>query len=595
MPRKNQNEKPVQEPQSETAQIVSTLQMVARGITTLRDVNAFMTMALNEATNVVDGHRAFLALVDEDAGKLVIHHVVGRGWSTQNIHRRLDVAQESGRGITGYVAATQKPYFADDVSKDPHYLGSFDDVVGEIAVPLLDAYGRTRGVMNVETDHHRPFTKRDVHVITAIADMCEAAYQIHSSHARQQALVRIGNELSACEGQDELLNVVLEVTSSLLRFEECSVFVIDEGEKALRLVAATSALRHRRGEATYPLGEGLTGWVAQNGQPIMTAKPEADPRYKGLYGEMPVEQLGSFLAVPVPGVNRVVGVIRAVRSKSRSRWFDNRFTDTDEALLSSVASQFGVALEKLQMEQKLVHSERMAAWGEVSARSAHMIGNRTFAIKGDINELVYQLGLEDIDKLEVSDLVTHIRSGITRLEEILQEFRDFVVATQLARRAVNISDVIRQSVEETFPKRTDIKLELELSEEIPEMHVDSVRLRRALGELIENSISFQPNGGLLRVTCEMVDGHDIPSVAALSRVRKRVHICVEDAGPGVADDWKEKIFQPFFTSRNKGMGLGLSIVKGIIEAHRGIIFENGIPGEGAKFEIYLPLLPPEEA
>ncbi|MHB1460862.1 MAG: GAF domain-containing protein [Armatimonadota bacterium] len=579
---------------SETAQIVSTLQMLARGITTLRDVNAFMSSALNEATKVVNGHRAFLALVDEDAGKLVIHHVVGHGWTTQRIHKRLDVAQESGRGITGYVAATQKPYYADDVSADPHYLGSFDDVVGEIAVPMLDAYGRTRGVMNVETDHSHPFTTRDVHVITAIADMCEAAYQLHTARSRQQALVRIGNELSACEELEELLNVVLEVTSSLLRFEECSVFIIDDGEKALRLAAATSALKHRRGDAFYQLGEGLTGWVAQNGQPIVTARPHKDPRYKGLFGEMPVEQLGSFMAVPVPGVNRVVGVIRAVRKKSRSRWFDNRFTDTDEALLSSVASQFGVALEKLQMEQKLVYSERMAAWGEVSARSAHMIGNRTFAIKGDLNELEYQLSLPDVNKQEVNDLVSHMRSGVSRLEEILQEFRDFVVATQLARRAVNIADVIRQSVEETFPKRTDIELALTLSEDIPPMNIDAARMRRALGELIENSISFQPNGGRLNVMCELCDGHDVPAVIALNRIRKRVHIRVEDGGPGVPEELKEKIFQPFFTSRNKGMGLGLSIVKGIIDAHRGIIFENGVPGEGARFEIYLPLLPPED-
>jgi signal transduction histidine kinase len=75
----------------------------------------------------------------------------------------------------------------------------------------------------------------------------------------------------------------------------------------------------------------------------------------------------------------------------------------------------------------------------------------------------------------------------------------------------------------------------------------------------------------------------------LAHSQEYIQIEFADQGPGVPEDLKKRIFQPFFTSRVKGMGLGLSIVKGIIEAHQGLLRETGTPGEGARFLIFLPV------
>ena len=115
------------------------------------------------------------------------------------------------------------------------------------------------------------------------------------------------------------------------------------------------------------------------------------------------------------------------------------------------------------------------------------------------------------------------------------------------------------------------------------------KLKRAFSELIENAVSFQPDGGTLRVATRLIAPGQEPSFTHLSPARAYVEIEFADAGPGVSEELKEKIFTPFFSSRVKGMGLGLSIVKGIVDAHHGVIRETGETGRGARFLIYLPV------
>ncbi|MGQ9486233.1 MAG: GAF domain-containing protein [Armatimonadota bacterium] len=553
------------------------------------DVDQFLTAALEEGMKLVGGFRAFVALVDEDAGELVIHSALGPGWDEHKRQHRLKVAQAESRGITGYVAATQRPYFTGDVNHDPHYLRFFKDVVSEMAVPIVDAYRRTRGVINIESDRPNAYDEEDVEAIVLLADLCLTALNLHRSRLRQEALVQIGNELSTCEDLDDLMQTVLDVASKVLRFEDCSVFLVDDDRKRLTLVASSGTLREQVGKVSYPIGEGLTGWVAQHGEPLRTANPREDPRWRGIASEMPVEQIGAFLAVPIWGREHTIGVIRVVRRRSLASWFDNRFTDEEVEVLSAIGSQLGSAIESLNMRQRLVQTERMAAWGEMSAKAAHMIGNRTFAIKGDLNEVEYLLQQPEVNREELADLIGSIRRGVSRLEEILHEFRDFVMATHLSTGIDNVNNIIVQTVAEIFPRRGPVELKLDLSPQLPDIRCDAGKLKRCFAEMIENSLSFQPDGGVLHIRSELVDSRTLPQRFGGGRNRQFVHIAFCDKGPGVPEDIKEKIFQPFFSSRVKGMGLGLSIVKGIVEAHRGFVYEDGKPGGGACFHILLPV------
>lgn len=180
-----------------------------------------------------------------------------------------------------------------------------------------------------------------------------------------------------------------------------------------------------------------------------------------------------------------------------------------------------------------------------------------------------------------------MQRGVERLEEILREFRDFVVATQLTPTSCDINEVVREAASETFPKRSPVQLQLVLDDCLPAVLCDPKRIKRALSELIENALSFQPEGGSLRLTTFIVSP-EARTAQRLGQGRAYVGIECADSGPGVPGDQKERIFLPFHTTRAKGMGLGLSIVKGIVEAHQGLVRETGSQGKGATFTVFLP-------
>lgn len=551
-----------------------------------------------QGIKVVDADRAFVAIANDDTGELNLVATAGVGWTDERRALRLKIAAgvKGGRqddaprpGITSVVAATGKPYITGDVNEDPYYFAFFADVCSEIAVPLIDGNNRTRGVINMQSFKRDHFSGGDLELLQAIADIAAMRLMMDGYKARETALVEVGKDLTALSDTGHLMRRVVEVAAEVLRFEDCSLFVLDRDKNQLVLQASRGSLMDRIGQATYALGEGLTGWVGQHGEAIRINNPKEDERWEGRFEEFPSEDVGAFLAVPIFGRNGILGVLRVLRRKGVAPWFRREFTDDDESVLLTIASQLGSAIENSRILDRLVNTERMAAWGEMSAKAAHMIGNRTFAIKGDLNELEFRLSEPADQRAEFIALAEGIRRGIFRLEEILQEFRDFVRATQISLNECDLNEVVEQCVAESFPKRSCVTLALELAENLPPVMADAQRLKRAFSELIENALSFQPDGGSLTIRTSVTEPGEGQRLARLPRSRSYVQVDFFDSGPGIPEDVKPRIFTPFFTSRARGMGLGLSIVKGILEAHRGSVVEVGEIGEGAHFIAFLPV------
>lgn len=545
---------------------------------------------LDVSMRAVGGHRGFLALVNHHTGVLTVAEVAGPDWTEEGRWLRLHLAQETNRGITGHVALTGVPYVCHDVSRDPYYLPFFDDVGSEIAVPIMGGGRHPRGVINIERPDLGAFGEESKSRLMAVAQAAATLLGVQRFRARERALIEIGMNLTTTLDVEPLVRKVVDVSAEALHYEDCSVFLLDEQTDTLVLRATRGALAERVGVATYRVGEGLTGWVAEHGQPVRTTSVTSDPRWRGLHLEFPAEEIGAFLAVPILSRGKGLGVLRVLRRASHAPWFDAQFTESDERILSTIASQLGAAVENARSYQKLVRSERMAAWGELSARSAHMIGNRAFALKGDLNELRHLLAELPQSRThdELVSVAASMGRGIERLEEILREFRDFVLATHIVRSPSDINAIVREAVQETFPKRSPVTLSMELAEGLPAIPGDAGKLKRAFAELVENALSFQPERGALSIRTSLADQSDVTRFRLVGG-RRYVRIEFRDAGPGVADEMKQRIFRPFFTSRVKGMGLGLSIVQGIIESHQGIIREIGTAGAGACFVVFLPV------
>jgi len=531
---------------------------------------------------------AMIALMNDEKGVLELAHGMGEEWGRASKEGNFIIDVGMKGGIVAYVAATGSGVITGDVRQEPRYKNLFGTTLSEIAVPVRDRFGRIRAVLNIESEQADAYDEGTYELCEKIALLTAAVLERSDSETEKEALIEVGKALDTALSEEELLERVLHVAGDLLRFQAFSVFLYDQTSDRFVLRASVGRLKERVGEIGYKRGEGCTGWVCEHGQSIrLETSPQVDPRWAARHVEFPGDEIASFLCVPVPYRGRTIGAMRAVRRTSDNEYLDVRFTESDEVILSAVAEQLGIGLQHIRSLQKQLESEKMAAWGELSAKSSHMIGNRVFALKGDVNELGHLLDAHDLDANALRDIQKSLNTNVTRVEEILQDFRDFLTATKLECAPTDLNALVDETVREVFPRRSPVKLELVMEPALNSVNADAKRLRRAISELIENSFNYMEEGSL-RVETAHASAEDVRR-ARLPNQKRFAKVEIEDSGPGVTEDKKELIFQPFFSGRVKGMGLGLSIVKGIVDAHGGAVFEAGEEGHGAKFVILLPV------
>jgi signal transduction histidine kinase len=593
--------------------------------TSLAGADELLRGMLEEALREVGGTRAFLALVDTLSGELAVRFAAGEGWTDASRRLRVTVHEQKSaggrQGITRHVLINNRAYVSGDVMNDPYYLGFFDDVVSEVAVPVEALEGGAIGVINIESIHANAFDQSHVEILVEVARRMAILVGMTEHQLREEALIAIGKDLSTAVDLEVLMRHVVERATKILRADDCSLFLIededDEGSSSTLELAASFGTQEKNQEKPvvhYRMGEGLTGWVAQTGQAIRVGDPRVDSRWKGLFMEAPAGEIAAVMAVPVWNGRGKPGVLRVIRSRKGSLYFlPQGFTAADEEVLTTLAGQLAVSIDRTRLLRRLLHAERMAAWGEMSARSAHMIGNTVFGIKGHLNELAYLLsegGIWDGDDRdgstaatrlsEARELSDNLTRGIYRLEEILSEFRDFVLATQLHIAPHDVNQILRNVTAETFPRQSTIDLILNLAPTLPLIEADEAKLKRAFSELVENAIDFQPDGGRLTVRSMLIDKQAARAITKTAWDGDVIKIEFIDRGPGLSSQDRERVFTPFYTRKAKGMGLGLSIVKGIIEAHGGTICEIGAHESdagstpdatpGAHFLILLPVV-----
>lgn len=552
-----------------------------------RDLGPFLYKVCAFALDATGARNAMVAVYNDLLGAMTLRAGIGKDWSPEMLGERISIGVEGQTGITSFVAATGKSYVSDDVSGESYYRQLIEGTRSELASPIFDRYGRVIGVINLESDKIAQFKEHEQEISEMLAMILGMSLDKEASRQREEALLQVGVALDEAKTEKELLKRVAQVIHSVLDVSAYSIFLWDESEQAFVLRDTVGSTKLQP-EARYQPGEGCTGWVCQHGEPIRISDPQQEPRWRGKFLEFPLEEIAAFIAVPIVSGGKCMGCMRALRKKPENPYLDNRFTEDDERLLLAIAEQLGTGLQKIRSVKKLVQSERMAAWGELSAKSSHMIGNRVFALKGELNELRYLLNQEKLSKDSLNEVVDNLAAGIDRLDEILHEFRDFVTATRIDYSEGDINEVVMSAAGDLVPKGGNIQLIYEVDHTLQKFDFDFKKIERVVSELVENAMHFVDNGQLV-VRTKMASREDLERAGVSGKGMEFVQVEVEDKGPGVAAKSKHQIFTPFHSSRAKGMGLGLSIVKGIIDAHGGTVYEAGEEGKGARFIFLLPV------
>ena len=237
-----------------------------------------------------------------------------------------------------------------------------------------------------------------------------------------------------------------------------------------------------------------------------------------------------------------------------------------------------------KMELILEKNRRLAFIGEMAAGLAHEMRNPLASISGSIQVLHKSLPLNETDER----LMQIILRGKDQLESFMRDFLLLSRPTLGMPEMIKITDVIEDILESMryLPDwRDDIQVIKSLQDHLPFIRANKTEIRQLIWNVLMNAIQSMPNGG--RVTIET--GKDTPDISA----GQFLEIKISDNGQGIMEKDLGKIFEPFYTTREKGTGLGLAIVNRIVEGHAGKIKVDSRSGEGTTFTIWLPCLQEE--
>jgi signal transduction histidine kinase/ActR/RegA family two-component response regulator len=474
--------------------------------------------------------------------------------------------QKVGSGIAGLVAQSRQALLVTDIRSDPRFAprdseryqtGSF------LCVPLVSQDQLVGVVCANDKRSGAPFTKTDIELVmllAANAATVAARLQAHQSAvlANEQLKQEIGRLSGEFEETIEELtylkdhnrNIIESISLGVavfgfdLKINFCNgAFGALLGRKAadfLRMSVLDLGFRLAGGELEQAVLAVLRQGVAHRFEPVKWHGPAGKKTFK--------LDLSPFSA----SSGKVVGGVL-------------------------VAEDITAHVE---LERELARSEEQAAVGRIAAGVAHELNN---PLDGVLRFVNLSLGRLSSDS-PVNEYLRTAREGLTRMADIIKALLSFSrKSTGADDRRVNVNDVIDEAVKAMAPIASAQQIEVELDLCQNGLMVRGGQLHQVVANLIKNAYDAMPNGGKLRISTVVSD--------------ERVEMIFADQGCGIASDVMDTIFEPFVTTKEigKGVGLGLSICKRIIERYQGAIRVESTPGKGSTFTIELPLTSEFEA
>jgi signal transduction histidine kinase len=386
------------------------------------------------------------------------------------------------------------------------------------------------------------------------------------------------------------------LTAGVFGVEMCKILELEDSGKRLRLMAGVGWREGLVGEATVGAGlDSQAGYTLKEEAPVIVEDLHSESRFSGL-PLLHDHEVVSGLSVPMVAADFFVFGVMGVHTTQR-----RDFSKDDVCFLESVANVVTTAVLRMRVEEALreahlelqqaydtmghaqaaaIASEKLAAVGRLTAGVSHEILNPLNFITLCVRRL-----LDDPDSdPELTEDLRDIQEHSNRIVKITRDLLSFSRQRTPERRSINLNDTVTKTLAllEYDLKLQNISLELNLAEGLPSIQADEDQLCQVVLNLLTNARDVMPKGGRLILGTAGVE----PLFADKERA---VKLRVEDTGPGIPPGEMDKLFDPFYTTKEegKGTGLGLSICQGIVEAHGGVIWAENVPGGGAAFIVQL--------
>ena len=233
-------------------------------------------------------------------------------------------------------------------------------------------------------------------------------------------------------------------------------------------------------------------------------------------------------------------------------------------------------------QDKRARAERDAIWKEMSFKAAHKLGNPIFALETDVQNL--KASLRDGQQCEALETASEMDVSLEKAKLIIEQFKSLTKAQEISPRPVEIVPIIQRACR--VAQRNGVHVAIRNVGGTPKAFIDQDRVSECFDELVANSMHWFDKPPEITVGVTAPSPTEVPGT--LSNGSRYLRILFTDNGVGIPSADKDRIFDIFYTTHPHGTGVGLALVRRIIEGHGGLIQEVGTPGVGCEFEMYLP-------
>lgn len=389
------------------------------------------------------------------------------------------------------------------------------------------------------------------------------------------ALYRISGFITAVSSLPNLLELIMEESKALMHAEGSSLLLYDADQGDLYFEVALGEAGETVKRIRLELGEGIAGVCAKERKPIIVNDAASDPRHSKKADQESKFTTRNLLAVPmIARGEKLIGVLEVINTLDRET-----FSEEDAKTLEIFADQAALAIDNSRLIAENVKNERLAAIGIAVAGISHYIKNILAGMAG--SKSLIQLGLAQGDVELIKECWPIFERSQDKIGGLVKDMLTFSKERVPDFQPGDLNSLGAEVVHEcaSLASSKNVAVEMEPDPSIPPTLFDPIQMHDCLLNLVTNAIDASAN----------VSGARIVVRTRSVKEGEMLAVAVEDNGCGIPSDDIPRLFEPFFSTKgSKGTGLGLAVVRKIVNEHGGEVGVDSTPGAGTTFEIRLP-------
>lgn len=400
-----------------------------------------------------------------------------------------------------------------------------------------------------------------------------------------ERIVKVSQMLNSTLSLEPLLQIIIQSATELTNTEACSIMLLDKNTGELRFAEATGGVTEALRKVTVPLDSSIGGYVIRKNRPLLIRDVRSDERWHGGVDEALNFATHSILGVPLTVRDRVIGVLEVINKKT-----DEGFNEDDIQIASTLSAQASIAIENARLLDELQQAYRDLS--EIDQIKNDFVSIASHELRTPLAVILgYASFLKDNVKGQASEQLDIVLNSAMKLRSLIDDMvnlrhiqaNDLLFSPTIFPLKQLVQDITKEFSEILSTKQLVLTTKFTPADSPLNLEADRQKVYLMLANLINNAIKFTPEGGRIHINVEL-KGH-------------KYWIEVIDTGIGIPKSEYDRIFDQFYqvepslTRKYQGMGLGLSITKGMVEVHKGRVWVESIVGKGSKFTVVLPTAP----